>query len=118
MKLAPVLPTQFVSKVVGVTFCDGYPDNIYSLAEDVALSQASCQLVRDPHNKHDPNAICVSVNGLSIGHLPRLISISLAPKIDGGEVWLASVDSIVVSTDNFNKPGVKISVWKDENGNL
>jgi len=118
VKLAPVLPKQFVSKVVGVTFCDGYPDNIYSLAQDVALSQASCQLVRDPQNKHDPNAICVNVNGLLIGHLPRLIAVGLAPKIDSGEVWLASIDSIVVAGENFDKPGVKISVWKDENGNV
>jgi len=118
MKLAPILPQQFVTRVVGVTFSNGYPNNVYSLAEDVALSRASCQLVREPDNKYDSNAICVSINGSPIGHIPRVIAISLAQKIDSGETWLASVDSIIVSPENHEKPGVRISVWKEENGNV
>lgn len=111
------MPEQFLTKVVGVSFSENYPNNIYALAKDVALMSALCQLVREPNNEHDENAIRVDVNGSTIGHIPRLIAIVLAPKIDGGEKWVAAVHSIVVSNENVNQPGLKINVWREENAN-
>lgn len=113
-----MMPDQFVTKVVGVSFCDDYPNNIYAIAKDVALMTAACQLVREPNNQHDGNAIRVDVNGSTLGHLPRLISLILAPKIDRGERWIASVHSIIVSQENVNQPGLKINVWREENADV
>lgn len=112
------LPSQFVTKVVGVSFSDNYPNNIYGLAQSIAVTGAPCILIREPENVHDNNAIRVDANNTTIGHLPKLIALILAPQIDAGEIWLASARSIVVSKDNMNKPGLKITVWRQENATL
>lgn len=112
-----MMPDQFVTKVVGVSFSPEYPTNIYRIAESVANITATCSLHRDPQNKHDENAIRVDVNGTTIGHIPRLISMILASKMDSGEKWNASVNSIVVSLENAEKPGLKINVWRENNAN-
>lgn len=112
-----MMPTQFVTKVVGVTFAEDYPSNIYSLAKEIAVKNPLCELVREPDNEHDTNSIRVDVMGKSIGHLPRLIALVLAKKIDAGEAWTASVHSIIVSNENVNQPGLKIYVWRNEDGN-
>ena len=112
------MPEQFVTKVVGVSFIEAYPENIYALAKDTAVMNAPLSLVRDPNNQHDEYAIRVEASTGLLGHLPRLIALILAPKLDAGEVWNASVHSIVVSSENVNQPGIKIHVWRktDENG--
>lgn len=110
-----MMPDQFVTKVVGVSFSSDYPNNIYRLAESVANMTAICSLHRDKNNEHDENAIRVDVNGATIGHIPRLISMILAPKMDSGEKWNASVNAIVVSSANVEQPGLKINVWREEN---
>lgn len=113
-----MMPEQFLTKVVGVSFSENYPNNIYALAKDVALMTAPCQLVREPDNEYDEHAIRVDVNGSTIGHIPRLIALILAPKMDKGETWVASVHSIVVSNENVNQPGLKINVWRKENADV
>lgn len=112
------MPEQFLTRVVGITFSDGYPNNVFALAKDAALMASPCQLVREPDNQHDNNAIRVVVNGSSIGHIPRLIAMILAPKMDSGETWVAAIHSIVVSNENANQPGLKINVWRDEHVNV
>jgi hypothetical protein len=42
----------------------------------------------------------------------------LAPNIDKGNTWLAEVDSIVISNENINQPGLKINVWRQQNATL
>ena len=106
------VPTQFLTKVVGVSFSHNYPDNIFAIAQEVAMKTARCELVREPENVHDKNSIRVDINNVTIGHLPRLISMILAPSIDKGNTWLAEVESIVVSNQNINQPGLKINVWR------
>lgn len=112
-----MMPDQFVTKVVGVSFSPEYPTNIYRIAESVANMTAICSLHRDPQNEHDENAIRVDVNGTAIGHIPRLISMILAPKMDSGEKWNASVNAIIVSSADVEKPGLKINVWRANNAN-
>jgi hypothetical protein len=107
------MPEQFVTKVVGVSFSKDYPENIYALAKDTAVMNAPCSLVREPDNEHDENSIRVDTANGTIGHLPRLIALIMAPKLDAGEKWNASVHSIVVSSTNVNQPGLKINVWRE-----
>jgi len=106
------IPSQFLTKVVGISFSNNYPDNIFAIAEKVATKTAYCKLVREPNNEHDTNSVRVDINDVAIGHLPRLIAMILAPSIDKGNTWLAEVDSIVISSQNMNQPGLKISVWR------
>lgn len=110
-----MMPEQFITKVVGVSFFPDYPNNIYRLAESVANMTAVCSLRREPENEHDNNAICVDVNGETVGRIPRLISAILGPKIDAGEKWNAAIEAIIVSSANVEQPGLKINVWRDEN---
>jgi len=117
-KIESEIPTQFLTKVVGVSFSSNYPENIFAIAEQVAMGTAICELVREPKNIHDKNSIRVDVNGVAIGHLPRLIAMILAPNIDSGHKWLSDIHSIVISNENMNQPGLKINVWREQNATL
>jgi hypothetical protein len=112
------VPTQFLTRIVGISFSSNYPDNIFAIAQEVATKTARCELVREPNNVHDTNSIRVDINNVAIGHLPRLIAMVLAPNIDKGNTWLAEVDSIVISNENINQPGLKINVWRQQNATL
>jgi len=112
------MPDQFITKIVGVSFTPNYPTNIYLLAEELALGDVICDLVREPDNEHDSNAIRVDVHGKTLGHIPRLISMVIAPKMDSGQCWRAALHAILVSSQNFNQPGLKINVWRQENANV
>jgi hypothetical protein len=109
-------PNIFTTKVVGVSFCKNYPQSIFSISASVAIGKVSLELERDVHNPHDSNAIMVKSQGIFIGWLPMFISKVLAKEIDSGTMWSAEVDSVLVSTENVNQPGLKITVWRnDEN---
>jgi len=49
-------------------------------------------LVREPENQFDPNAVKVilleHIPGLHIGYLPKDIAAVLAPQVDEGRIWL------------------------------
>ena len=64
-------------KVVGVTY-EGRQDIVALLSEGEEV-----QLVRDPHNPYDRNAIKVCrKNGQCFGFIGRDLAFSLAPKLD------------------------------------
>ena len=110
-------PDEFITKVVGVSFNPDYPSNIWSLSTDPLLMNTPCSLVREPQNEHDTNSIRVDIGQKSIGHIPRLIALVIAPRIDEGETWLAQIDGIIVSMENTNQPGVKLKIWRATNAN-
>ena len=66
------------------------------------------QLVRDPHNPFDVNAIRVVFLGsnVTIGHLSKHRAAKLAPKIDSGEM---KFDSAVVSFLSPNKTDAAVT---------
>jgi hypothetical protein len=106
-------PNIFTTKVVGVSFCKNYPQSIFSISASVATGKVNLELERDIYNPHDSNAIMVKSQGIFIGWLPMFISRVLAKEIDGGTNWSAEVDSVLVSTENVNQPGLKITVWRN-----
>lgn len=109
-------PNIFTTKVVGVSFCKDYPQSIFSISASVAIGKVSLELERDLDNEYDSNAIKVNSQGIMIGYLPMFISRVLAKEIDNGTKWSAEVDSVLVSTENVDQPGLKITVWRnDEN---
>ena len=102
--------------VVGVSFTEFYPSNIYAL--DAAQRDTHREeplpvvLIRNPLNEHDENAIEVHVPALGdigmIGHLPRALAARLAPELDGGVVWQAHVDDVLVHPDHPENPGITV----------
>jgi len=65
------LPNSIPVKLAGPTF---YQTELTTVASRYGLKSgrlAPCELVREPTNPHDKNAIAAKVDGLVIGHVPR-----------------------------------------------
>lgn len=105
-------PDIFTTKVVGVSFCDNYPQSIFKIAGKLAVGPTPLTLIRDSANLYDSNAIKVIHDDEMIGHIPMLITKVISPEIDSGKNWMAEVESVVVSPENPNQPGLKITVWR------
>lgn len=107
-------PDAFTTKVVGVSFCENYPQSIFGLSASVASGSLGVTLERDKNNAYDENAIKVKHNGLMLGHIPKFIASVIAGEIDCGKPWLAEIESILVSAENLDQPGLKIRVWRKQ----
>lgn len=113
---------RFTSPVVGVTFCEDYPDNLLDLARIQRRREARendeplvAILIRNPDNKHDANAIEVHQPSVGmIGHLPRDVAERLAPCLDDGETWHATLRPVRISAEAPEQPGVDVHVEKIE----
>lgn len=107
-------PDAFTTKVVGVSFCENYPQSIFGLSASVATGSLVVTLERDNKNAYDANAIKVKHNGMMLGHIPKLIASVISNEIDSGKSWLAEIDAILVSAENPDQPGLKIRVWRQQ----
>lgn len=116
---------RFESKVVGVSFVPGYPNNLHSLEEAAGRAYVKGEegltalLVRNPNNEFDENAIEVHVPAIGdegmIGHLPRDLAGKLAPLIDDGMKWGAMVKNVYINPDHPDRPGIAIVVERADN---
>jgi len=52
------------------------------------------ELVREPHNPHDPNAVRVEWRGRKLGYVPRAENAALAWALDRGETLKARVSRL------------------------
>jgi len=102
----------FNTKVAGVTF-DGRQDVVRALRAGDALV-----LQREPANPADPHAIRVlTSDGRQVGYLSARIAARLAPSIDAGTRYAASVSQITggpTEQDTARSFGVNISVQRLE----
>lgn len=96
--------------VVGLSFVPGYPSNILAL-QDIS-DNAPVQLVRNPKNPYDSNAVEVRLGGMMLGHLAKEVAAVVAPNMDDGTVYEASIYQIRVSPENPNNPGLDILLEK------
>lgn len=113
------LPPEFVFPVVGVSFCDGYPDNLLALGElweqeghhEEGLPVV---LIRNPLNIHDSNAIEVHMPAMDrigkIGHVPREMAARLAPELDAGTHWIAAITEVKIHADHMDRPGLRVKM--------
>jgi hypothetical protein len=63
-----------------------------ALASEAAAPGSPLRLRRNPANEHDPNAIEVLLaDGRQLGFVPRELALELAPALDAGESWSATV---------------------------
>ncbi len=106
--------------VVGVSFVDSYPGNLEALCEvwdglsweDEPLTVI---LRRNPDNEYDANAVEVHVPSIGmIGHCSRIIAARLAPSMDAGIEFRASVHGIRVDPDHPEQPGIDIAFKRVE----
>jgi single-stranded-DNA-specific exonuclease len=100
----------FHTKVVGVSF-EGRQDVVVGLREDQELD-----LVRQPDNPKDPNAIAVRNGILHVGFIRAQIAKQIAPSIDAGVIYRARVASLTGGPSTGDAPqkhrGVNILVWR------
>jgi single-stranded-DNA-specific exonuclease len=83
----------FFTKIVGVSF-EGRQNSIAGLVPGHAL-----ELERQPSNAYDANAIAVRFGALQLGFLRKEIARRLAPNIDGGDAYVATVASVTGGGD-------------------
>ncbi len=95
----------FYTKIVGVSF-EGRQDTVAGLLPGLAL-----ELVREPANDFDPNAIAVRYGALALGYIRREIARRIAPNIDGGQRYAATVGSITGGGER--NVGVNIHVRRE-----
>jgi hypothetical protein len=113
------MPSPFSAKVVGVSFTTGYPDNLYHLDTIQVEAQQTGEplaaiLVREPDNPYDALAVAIHVPALGdewgkIGHLTRPLAARLAPELDAGGRWSASVESVLIDPEYLDRPGISIN---------
>lgn len=96
---------EFFTKIVGVSF-EGRQDKVGGLVAGIALD-----LVREPENPYDSNAVAVRFGPLALGYIRREIARRIAPNIDGGERYTASVGTVTGGGDRH--VGVNILVRRE-----
>ena len=96
---------EFNTKIVGVTF-EGRQDLILGLQPGQELD-----LVRQPDNAFDLNAIAVHFGRLQLGFLKKGIAARIAPNIDAGERYRAEVKHVTGGGER--SVGVNIWVTRD-----
>lgn len=131
-----------VLEVVGLTFVPGYPDNLHRLHYSLKLNQARrslklnqarirwvgneddgystpaesfpVQLIPDPANPHDPNAVEVHIPSLGnrVGYLGRHHAAIVSPFLQDRANWLtqAWVYRVRIDPDHPNQPGLDIAI--------
>ena len=73
------------TKLAGVTYDDAQTNIKRFGCEDIG----TFELVREPNNPHDINAIKVRIGPYHLGYIPKHIAKSLAPKMDDGRKFCA-----------------------------
>jgi single-stranded-DNA-specific exonuclease len=101
----------FHTKIVGVSF-EGRQDIIAGLH-----AGAPVQLLRQPENPHDANAIAVHYGDLQIGFFNKRLAAQIAPRMDGGARYSAHVASLTggpsTGSEEAKHRGVNIFVERD-----
>src|ERR1039458_5025224 len=91
----------FNTKIVGVTF-EGRQDLIAGLQPGQEL-----ELVRQPDNAFDPNAVAVHFGRLQLGFVRKPIAARIAPNIDAGERYRAEVRHVT----GGGTRSVGVNIW-------
>ncbi len=103
---------RFHTKIAGVSF-EGRQDVIAGLRAGAPL-----ELLRQPDNPHDPNAIAVHYGTLQLGFFNRRLAAHIAPLIDAGARYRARIASLTgASTPAQEKfRGVNVLVEREAGG--
>lgn len=105
------LPNVWSVSVAGVTF-EGRQAVLAELSRTQAKGEElACELVREPDNPHDANAIKVLLNGKHVGYIPRLLAVSFAVWMDVGNAVEVLHAFVVSGNDGYSVTyGVRLEV--------
>lgn len=92
--------------VRGFRYGDGY-EVLDKLVPGVAL-----QLVREPENRYDPQAIRVEAFGRKLGYLPRESNRTLSLMLDAGHKLYAEVSHVNDEADDWQVLRLGVYEWK------
>jgi hypothetical protein len=98
---------EWKTRLAGVTF-EGRMERI----KKYALRKSGYQLVRQPNNPHDKNAIQVTVSGHDIGFVPGMLAKELAPIMDDGTELNVHFRRALVSDKTGEVIGLIVKIWK------
>jgi HIRAN domain len=98
----------FTTRVSGVSFVDGYPENVFEINRQLASGEVAGRLERVLDNPHDANAVAVVVNDKRVGWVPSGGAQHVAPLLDQGRSFDVVVQQVLISPDNPNRPGLAI----------
>jgi len=125
------VPDNFTFKVVGLSFVEGYPQNLYALQKAAATPNPQSVgehpvfagyrdgdaeplpviLKRNPDNPYDSNAIEVHSPQIGmLGHVPRDVAARWAADLDAGQKFRTGVAAVLVSPGHEDNPGISIAV--------
>ena len=106
----------FTTRVVGLSFVNDYPRNVWEIEDRFQGAQACppAELLRRPDNPHDSNAIEVHVPALGegrtkIGHLPADVAARMAPAMDDGTSFDAEIEAVLRKPGSPH-PGVAVRI--------
>jgi len=77
--------------VVGVSFKNSDGNSRQEIIRKYVVNGMEVDLVREPENKYDKNAIAVSVLGNKAGYIPGFLAAKMATKMDEGTKMTAVV---------------------------
>ena len=82
-----------IIKLAGVTYgpCQ---QNIKNFACPTELGIYEYDLVREPDNPADPNAVRVEIGGFKFGYIPKELAREISPIIDNGHNFVAHFVSV------------------------
>ena len=95
-------------RLAGVTF-EGRQQTI----KKFAFPKSNYELVRQPDNEYDENAILVTASGHDIGYLPKYLSAELAPIIDAGQKLNVQFRRLLINEKKPDLPaGIIVRVFE------
>lgn len=96
---------EILTSLVGVNF---RPAEAKEIVDALEIGDM-CELVRDPANPYDSNAVQVHFNDTFIGFIPKVDNAEIANHLDGG----AKASCEVVSFLGTRKPGLKVTLLNE-----
>ena len=101
-------PKEWKCRLAGITF-EGRQKTI----KKFAFPKSKYELVRQPDNQYDENAIMVTAAGHDIGYLPKYLAAELAPIIDAGQKLNVQFRRLLVNEKKPDLPaGIIVRVWE------
>lgn len=115
------LAASFTTPVVGVTFVDGYPDNILALEQlqfdaETMGEPLIAVIVREYDNEHDKNCCAIHVPALGehgkIGCITRSLAARLSSELDSGTHWAGEIAGTRINPDHMDRPSIDVRLFR------
>jgi hypothetical protein len=113
---------KFFSKIAGVSKENDDGTSRQAAIKKFCKPGTTLQLIREPKNKYDKNAIGVWVHGKTFlfgeheyqtGYISAEVAVELAPLIDSGKVVTAQVGSVSGGTADHPTYGLNIEIQQE-----